>query len=566
MGITVREALKIGGLKHSRLVAGEAGLDRIIGWVDILEVPDPSAWLRENELVVTTCYAVRENPEGQLNILHTMARCNSSALAVKFGRFIGKPPPEMIKLSNQYGIPLIDVPDEISYLDITHPLMSAIINRHTEQLEYSEKIHRQLTRLALEKNGIPAIAGELARLIGMTVAIYSDEFICLASSGPLSQIIEGDTAFTSLLKKTVKTTALGKAMECPRQLQGMKLEAKHLSGCLGKVFPVEAQERCYGYIAVIGCELNGEFSEIQNIAIEHGVTVAALQMIRDDAVNEARRSYKRDFLEDLIAGTVKNRETIISRGEIAGLPLERSYVIMIADIDQLPALPACPNHKNYELPAKRFREQLLRLAEDCFSAWLSRVMVVLRSDSIVAVFPVRGKLSNRELRSRLHGLAQELQRQIKQHWDTISVTVGIGRTASDPLQFSERYNEVKNVIKVVRKIHGPGRIAFGDDVEVYSLLSGLGKQLEQFSQSVLGMIDKEEVKNRRDLLQTLRVYLECQGNAGEAAEKLFIHRNTLRYRLNQIKKLLGRSWEDPDYRFTLLTALKARDLIAGAND
>ena len=117
------------------------------------------------------------------------------------------------------------------------------------------------------------------------------------------------------------------------------------------------------------------------------------------------------------------------------------------------------------------------------------------------------------------------------------------------------------MIRTVRQLYGKGRVAFWNDMEIYNLLLNAGSRLEQFYRDILGAIDRPDLKNRQELLKTLEVFLECQGNVVEAAEKLFIHRNTLRYRLERLKKLLGRDWDNPDYRFTLWMALKARNLL-----
>lgn len=52
VGITLKEALKIGGLKEGKVIAGEKGLNRIVSYVDILEVPDMLGWLRGEKLIV----------------------------------------------------------------------------------------------------------------------------------------------------------------------------------------------------------------------------------------------------------------------------------------------------------------------------------------------------------------------------------------------------------------------------------------------------------------------------------------------------------------------------------
>ena len=58
-----------------------------------------------------------------------------------------------------------------------------------------------------------------------------------------------------------------------------------------------------------------------------------------------------------------------------------------------------------------------------------------------------------------------------------------------------------------------------------------------------------------------RHYIECGGNMAAAAQKLFIHRNTLRYRLDSIQRLLGAGWDEADNVFKLWIALRVRQIL-----
>jgi DNA-binding PucR family transcriptional regulator len=58
-----------------------------------------------------------------------------------------------------------------------------------------------------------------------------------------------------------------------------------------------------------------------------------------------------------------------------------------------------------------------------------------------------------------------------------------------------------------------------------------------------------------DLVRTLATYLEWGGNAVRAAESLFLHRNSLRYRLARIRALLGMDPDDQEARLSLSVAL-----------
>lgn len=68
MTITINEALKIGRLKEGEIIAGKEGLNRVISYVDVLEVPDIAPWLREKVLLLTTGYAIKDKPSMQINL------------------------------------------------------------------------------------------------------------------------------------------------------------------------------------------------------------------------------------------------------------------------------------------------------------------------------------------------------------------------------------------------------------------------------------------------------------------------------------------------------------------
>ena len=58
-----------------------------------------------------------------------------------------------------------------------------------------------------------------------------------------------------------------------------------------------------------------------------------------------------------------------------------------------------------------------------------------------------------------------------------------------------------------------------------------------------------------DLVRTLAVYFDAGENASEAAERLFLHRNSLLYRLERIQNLTGLDLKDPEVRLALRLGL-----------
>ncbi|MFD0889240.1 PucR family transcriptional regulator, partial [Streptosporangium algeriense] len=64
-----------------------------------------------------------------------------------------------------------------------------------------------------------------------------------------------------------------------------------------------------------------------------------------------------------------------------------------------------------------------------------------------------------------------------------------------------------------------------------------------------------EYGSRADLLESLRAYLACNGHWDAAAQRLGVHRHTLRYRMRRVAELLGRDLDDPGARAELWVAL-----------
>ena len=83
----------------------------------------------------------------------------------------------------------------------------------------------------------------------------------------------------------------------------------------------------------------------------------------------------------------------------------------------------------------------------------------------------------------------------------------------------------------------------------------------EFCQYVLGTLVAYDREHNADLLHTLRVYFRCNGNTIEAARQLFLHRNSLQYRLERIEGLLQCDLKDPQTRLALNLAVEMAELL-----
>lgn len=78
-----------------------------------------------------------------------------------------------------------------------------------------------------------------------------------------------------------------------------------------------------------------------------------------------------------------------------------------------------------------------------------------------------------------------------------------------------------------------------------------GEDIRRYLHPSIRMLQAYDYENSSHLLETLRVYLEKNANIKDTAEALFLHRNSVTYRLHKIEELTGLTLEDGDTAFRL---------------
>lgn len=129
---TVSDILKIPKLRSLKVVAGEKGLYKKIKHVTVMEVPNIGKWMKGNDFVITSLYAVKDDVKKQCNIIRELSELSCSCIAIKVGEYLNEIPKELKDIANECELPLIKIPYELTYIDI---IMEAM------QLIFQEKNH-----------------------------------------------------------------------------------------------------------------------------------------------------------------------------------------------------------------------------------------------------------------------------------------------------------------------------------------------------------------------------------------------------------------------------------------
>ena len=80
--------------------------------------------------------------------------------------------------------------------------------------------------------------------------------------------------------------------------------------------------------------------------------------------------------------------------------------------------------------------------------------------------------------------------------------------------------------------------------------------LSMLCHSAVLQLSQEDEANGTCYLDTLAAYLTCEKNIGKIAEELFIHRNTLMYRLEKIRALTGIDYDDTEEMEHILLSIR----------
>ena len=141
--------------------------------------------------------------------------------------------------------------------------------------------------------------------------------------------------------------------------------------------------------------------------------------------------------------------------------------------------------------------------------------------------------------NRLDKALKEIQETIKRRMDSLSVSVGIGNSYKDLKMMKQSLNEAELAIDSAKCQELDDTITKYKDIGIYGLLFSIPNRtvLENYYSEVLGKINNDNKDN--NLIEILETYLNENCNITVTAEKLFLHRNTLKYKIKKIEELLN---------------------------
>lgn len=509
----------------------------MITGVNIMEVPEVVRWLRGGELLFTAGFAFKDSPEVRLSLPQALKDKGVAALAIKPGQYLSAIPGDIIERCEQLSLPLIELPPDLPYMDVMLPIIEIIISDQLQRLKKSEEIHRRLLEALLSGEGMEGIARSLAALTGHPVVILDQYFLPVGASG----------------LDLVPEEGLGLEW-CPEAGKYAVRVKWREEGREGVAVPARVGRLTAGYVVVL--ERAGHLDEQDLMAAEQASTAAALEFAKEQAVAEAERRVAGELVEEVISGRFPSEEAIVARARALGLNLRRPLRVFLVELE-LPVPGPAPG-----VPARELLDsgesRLLGLVRGALSRFPGAAVAATRSGSVVGLAQFREK----DEVSVLSGLLEEAVTEARRFLAGVGMAAGVGRSCG-LAEAAESYHDAVTALRIGRLLGQAGGVTVIDDLGPYAFLAEVrsSRALLDFYRKTVGRVVDHDLETGGGLARTLQAYFESRGSVETAARALFVHKNSVLYRLRRVEALTGLRLQDARDRFHLELALRVAPLV-----
>lgn len=552
MEFRVKDLLNLDSLKNASVLSGTNELNQPIKGITIMEAPDIADWLKGGELILTSLYPIRNfNGEEQRDFISRLVRKGVSALVIKNHRFVSEIPEPMIYEGNKLGLPIIQLPKEVPYVDVMYPVMGELFNKQVKKLQYFKEIHDQFTVLSLTDKGPEQIIKTLEKLIGNPVALLDRNFHRIFATDPSLAKFE--------LVEKVPYYEQTKEIKFPHYRQLVKYpDLQGLSG-YQIVVPVKNLNHMKTYL-LIG-EMNKPLEEIDFIAVENATTSLSLELVKQFAVAEVEKKFKKDLIDELVSGKIQSVNLLFEKANVFGWDLDGSFSAVL-----FKTVGAKDTSQGRQI-SKRPLQQNLSSMFEVISQYLPKGIMTSKGDTVIVLWKVEEGHNFSLWSQKIKKAAYEVQKLIKKQIGDITVQVGIGNIADNILEIARSYKEAQEALELGKTVFGEETVTMFSELGIFRLLCNFGdlSSLRSYIPVSLKRLINYPHSNQADLIKTLRVFLECNQNATKTSQILFLHYKTVVYRLERIKEITQMKFEDHEEMLSVHVGLKIMELLDREN-
>lgn len=419
-------------------------------------------------------------------------------------------------------------------------LLTILINQRAAQHERGAKIHAQLSQLEAEEGGLDGLVKAMSGISGEGILVQDKRGRILAEY-PSSSLV---TIWDDVLKQ------LGSLQSLPNSLLDRKragsqqtIISQEIPGGLARlVMPITVGELARGYLSLVG--VAGDLDVLDYLVIEQGSLICAVEMSRSKAIRETEKRLKGDLLTVLLQENLSPRDSQMW-AQTVGVDLTLGHVAL---------------RFAWDAPSPPSRRRL----ETIINGEVSRLgLKTITSPMGVEVVSFCELPDSNSPPGSAIELGQAAIAQGNQEYPEIPIRCGIGNPAVELSAWRDSFRQAGQALEIARRFDERQPLYFAD-LSVYRLLFQFehNPELIAFQEEILGPLIAYE--GSREFLITLESYFQHNCNVSQTAEALYIHRNTLIYRLERICEITNLDLDKPETRLAVQLALHISRMRAGS--
>ena len=296
------------------------------------------------------------------------------------------------------------------------------------------------------------------------------------------------------------------------------------------------------------CALTAENSKLDYAAFVEGAdavsrTVCAVAAV---AFNEAKNNFeekhnKAAFIKNIISDNILPGDVYVRAKELHFVTDEPRIVLLVRQMDN-------PDVAAVEVIGRLFSDKQ------------KDFVLNINETDVVVVKALQSPDSLEEVRKAARSVENALREELG-----IRCVIGVSTYARHLRELADRYKEAQVAIDV-------GRIFESEKTIIHYENLGLGRIIYQLPTTLCEMFLNEVFKKNpietldEDTLETINRFFENNLNVSETSRKLYVHRNTLVYRLEKIKKITGLDLREFDHAIVFKVAMMVKMYLDSLNN
>ncbi len=288
------------------------------------------------------------------------------------------------------------------------------------------------------------------------------------------------------------------------------------------------------------------------------ITEATKDIYTAIAMKRLQEDSSVNFFHQLLFGDEKLGGNLIDKAAYFGYNLSGEYRVYIIDIDNFQKYIR-DNNIDDESIISEVKTKLKKIIRDTLYNHSIEVPIVDKNDSVIFIY----KLNKNKIKV-LDEALDKIKKLVSNQIGGMTVSIGVGDCYNDLNMIKDSLKEAQLALKKITIDGLKDCILEYKNIGVYQMLFSLEdtRNLNKYYEDKLRPIIEYDNINNSKLIETLEVYLDENCNNTSTSERLFLHRNSLRYRINKIEELLDVDLRKLNQCIDIKLAIDAKKIIS----